>query len=36
MSTRILVIDYLTSLISWTLFCFEGLKFSVGDMCVVL
>jgi hypothetical protein len=32
----ILVIDCLTNIILWTLFCFEGLEFSVGDLCVAL
>jgi len=36
MNTQISVIDYLTSPISWTLFCFEGLELSFGDVCVAL
>ncbi len=36
MSTWSSVIDYLASLGLWTLFCFKGLGFGVGDLCAVL
>jgi hypothetical protein len=30
------VIDYLASLGLWALFCFKGLGFGAGDLCVAL